>query len=371
MSTVSTRARAVVAPREPGPLKVEEILLPQPGPHQVLVEQTASGICHTQLHELLAPRAAPTLLGHESSGVVVATGEKVSHVAAGDRVMVTWLPRNSGAAGRAPEGAQVTLADGSPVAYQALFTWAEHTLVDEQFVVGLPAEAAGMPLDLASILGCAVMTGAGAVWRTAAVGRGESVAIFGAGGIGLCAVMAARVLGAEPIIVVDLIASKLDLARRLGATHVVDAGEEDAVEAIHRMTRRSDAWRIDRQPVSGVDHAFDCVGTGATLKQALSVVRSGAFGSGPGGTAVLVAALETTFGLNAVELLLSEKRVVGCLGGSCSPERDLPTLLDWYRQRALDLDALITDRFTLDQIGEATAALRAGEIRGRAILELG
>jgi Zn-dependent alcohol dehydrogenase len=363
---VTTPARVAVLPKESGPIRIEEILLPDPGPHQVVVKQSASGICHTQLHQLQAPRPAPSLLGHESTGVVLAAGSEVRHVAEGDRIVVTWLPRTPASASRPPGPTLLPLGDGTLAIALDVFTWADHTLVDEQYVVKVPAST---PPDVSAVVGCAVMTGAGAVLHTADVRRGESVAVFGVGGVGLCAVAAARVAGADPIIAVDLDDAKLELARLFGATEGVDASEGDAVVAIHQLTRRRDAVTLLRQPVSGVDYAFDCVGLEATGKQALDAVHAGALGAAPGGMAVLVAATSLDAKLNPVEMLLTEKRLVGSLGGSCQPERDFPTFLGWHRDGTLDLDALVTERYTLERINEATDALAAGRIRGRAILE--
>lgn len=361
-----TRARVVVLPREPGPLRIEEIELPDPGPHQVLVRQIASGICHTQLHQMQAPRLAPTLLGHESTGVVLARGHEVSHVREGDRIIVTWLPRSPDSARRVPPPTQIGLADGTQAFALDVFTWADHTLADESFVVKVPDD---VPLAVSAVVGCAVMTGAGAVLHTARVARDESVAVFGVGGVGLCVVAAARIVGASPIIAVDLDAAKLELARTFGATHGIDASKASPVAEIHGLTTRPGTYTLMRQPVSGVDYAFDCVGLAESGAQALGSVRTGAFGAAPGGTAVLVAATNMRAELNTVDLLLSEKKLVGTLGGSCRPERDFPVYLDWHRDGRLDLDALVTQRYPIDRIYEATEALAAGRIRGRAILE--
>ncbi|MYA18965.1 MAG: alcohol dehydrogenase catalytic domain-containing protein [Chloroflexi bacterium] len=176
-----TPARVVVCPQGPGPLRIEEVELPDPGPHQVVVKQLASGVCHSQLHQMHGPRERPQLLGHESTGIVLAAGSEVSHVREGDRVMVTWVVRKPDAS-RLPKMASLRLGDGSVAHSQNTFTWADHTIADEQFVVSLPDDA---PTDVTAIIGCAVMTGAGAVYHTAGVQRGESVAVFGVGGVGV------------------------------------------------------------------------------------------------------------------------------------------------------------------------------------------
>jgi Zn-dependent alcohol dehydrogenase len=363
---MSTRARVVVLPKDPGPLRVDEIALPDPGPHQVVVRQFASGICHSQLHQMHAPRDRPVVLGHESTGVVVARGSEVRHVEEGDKVLVTWVPRDAARNPRPPDPAVLTLEDGSQAVSQNVFTWGDHTLADGQYVVKVPESTAN---DVTAIIGCAVMTGAGAVYHTAGVKRGQSVAIFGVGGVGLCAVVAARVVGADPIIAVDLADDKLEFARRFGATHGVNASREDPVAAIHALTVRKDARTMLMQPVSGADFAFDCIGVRKTMEQILPAARTGHFGALAGGTAVLVGVPTTGLELDPIQLLLHEKKYIGSLGGSCHPDRDFPMFLEWHASGALDLESLVTARYRLEQINEATAALEAGQIEGRAILE--
>jgi Zn-dependent alcohol dehydrogenase len=361
-----TRARVVVLPGKPGPLQIVEVELPDPGPHQVVVRQFASGICHTQLHQMDAPRLMPSLLGHESTGVVLATGSEVGHVREGDPVVVTWLPRSPECASRPATPMLLPLADGTQAIALDVFTWADHTVADEQFVVKVPA---GAPPGPSAVVGCAVMTGAGAVLHTAGVDRGQSVAVFGVGGVGLCAVAAARAVGADPIIAVDLDPAKLELARRFGATCALDASGGDPVPRIHALTAQPDGHTVLKQPVSGVDYAFDCVGLAETCRQALGAARAGTFGVAPGGTAVLVAATSLQAEVNAVDMLLLEKSLAGTLGGACRPERDFPLFFEWHRQGVLDLEALVTERYAIERINEATDALAAGRIRGRAILE--
>jgi Zn-dependent alcohol dehydrogenase len=361
-----TPARVAVLPREKGPLAVIEMNLPDPGPHQVVIKQFSSGVCHSQLHQIHNPRVNPVLLGHESTGVVLAKGKAVDHINEGDHVMVTWVPRNQASTPRLAAAARLNLQDGTTALSQNVFTWADHTLVDELYVVRTSKETAK---DVTCIIGCAVMTGAGAILYTAGVKKGESVAIFGVGGVGLSAVAAARVVGADPIIAVDLADEKLAFARKFGATTTVNASKEDPVQAIQSLTQRTGSFDIRQLPVCGVDYAFDCIGLKGTMEQILPAVRSGTFGVSPGGTAVLVGVPQTTVELNAVDILINEKKYIGSIGGSCTPDRDFPLFLAWYRNGQLDLDALVTQRFSLDQVNEAVAALERGQIHGRAILE--
>ena len=362
---MGTTAQVVVLPQDTATLRVEEVDLPDPGPLQVLIKQFASGICHSQLHQMHRPRKFAQVLGHESTGVVLKAGTQVSHVTEGDVVLVTWVPRNAAAAGTPPVGVNIAISDGSAHA-DNVFTWADHTLADQQYVVKVDPH---IKTDVTAIIGCAVMTGAGAVINTARVQRGQSVAIFGVGGVGLSAVVGARMAGADPIIAIDLDDAKLDFARGFGATHVINAGSEDPVAAIHALTAKEDKFTFLKTPVSGADFAFDCIGLKQTMEQILPACRSGQFGVADGGTAVLVGVPMTNIELNSIDLLLHEKHFIGSIGGSCAPDRDFPRFLEWEDNGELNLDAMVTTRYRIDQINDATAALEAGEISGRAILE--
>jgi len=362
---MGTPARVVVLPQSTSKLRIEHLELPDPGPTQVVVKLFASGICHSQLHQMHRERQSPVILGHEATGVVQKIGSAVSHVAAGDIVLVTWVPRNAAAAAQPPVRATLQVSDGIAQS-ENVFTWADHTLADEQFVVKVDPD---IPRDVTSIIGCAVMTGAGAVINTAAVQPGQSVAVFGVGGVGLSAIVGAKVAGANPIIAVDLDDAKLEFAKKFGATHGINASKEDPVAAIHALTVKPDRFTIFQTPVSGVDYAFDCIGIRKTMEQIVPACRTGHFGAHDGGTAVLVGVPSTNVELNAMDVLLHEKHFIGSIGGSCAPDRDFPRFLEWERNGDLDLGAMVTQRFAIDDINEATAALEQGRIRGRAILE--
>lgn len=362
---MGTKANVVVLPQDTATLRIEELELPDPGPTQVVVRQFASGICHSQLHQMHRPRRNPVVLGHESTGVVLKSGADVSHVREGDTVLLTWVPRNAAAADGAPLTAQLDVSDGVAVS-ENVFTWADHTICDQQYVVKVDP---GIKKDVTAIIGCAVMTGAGAVINTANVQAGQSVVIFGVGGVGLSAVVGAKVAGADPIIAVDLDDDKLEFARAFGATHGINASNVDPVEAIHEMTRREGQFTIFKQEVSGADFAFDCIGIRQTMEQIVPACRAGHFGVCDGGTAVLVGVPTTPVELNAIDVLVNEKHFIGSIGGSCAPDRDFPRFLDWHESGALDLESMVTRRYRIDEINEATRALEAGEISGRAILE--
>ncbi|MBN1663435.1 MAG: alcohol dehydrogenase catalytic domain-containing protein [Deltaproteobacteria bacterium] len=176
-----TPARVAVVPKEKGLLSIVEVVLPDPLPHEVVIKQFSSGVCHSQLHQIHNPRETPVVLGHESTGVVIAKGSHVSHVKEGDSVMVTWVPRNKADNPQPTRPATLKLPDGTTAVSQNVFTWADKTIADEQYVVRIPDDTAK---DVTSVIACAVITGAGAVLYTAGVKKGESVAVFGVGGGG-------------------------------------------------------------------------------------------------------------------------------------------------------------------------------------------
>jgi Zn-dependent alcohol dehydrogenase len=364
---MGTPARVVVLPQAQNqPLRVEDLILPDPGPTQVIVKQFASGICHSQLHQIHRPRKRPVILGHESTGVVMKTGQAVRHVKEGDVVMVTWVPRDVAKAAGPPVRAKLEVSEGTAVTGEGVFTWADHTLADEQYVVKVdPA----IKKDVTSIIGCAVMTGAGAVIHTAKVQPGQSVAIFGVGGVGLSAVAGAKKAGANPIIAVDLDDAKLAFAKKFGATHGINAAKVDPVQEIHQLTLAKSGFTMAGAPISGADFAFDCIGIKKTMEQIVPACRSGQLGGMGGGTAVLVGVPTTPVELNAIDMLINEKAFKGSFAGSCSPDRDFATFLQWYQDGDLDLDAMVTARYKIDQINEAVHALENGKIAGRAILE--
>jgi len=259
----------------------------------------------------------------------------------------------------------VELPDGVVANTMNVFTWATHTIADEMFVVKV---GNGIDRESTSIVGCAVMTGAGAVMHTAEVQPGDSVAIFGVGGVGLSAVASAKMCGADPIIVVDLDDDKLEFAKGFGATHGINASEVDAVEAIRDLTRDETKFDILREPIAGVDYAFDCIGHAVTMRQISEAVRGGEFGIGKGGTAVLVGVPQTPIELDSMFMLLGERTYALSLGGSCTPAEDLPLFVDWHANGHLDLDSLVTTRYSIDQINDAVSDLENGRITGRAIM---
>jgi Zn-dependent alcohol dehydrogenase len=349
------KSKAAIQLEPRGPLMIEEIDIPDPRPGQVTIRNFASGVCYSQLHQLRNPDLPrPMGLGHEGSGVVTHVGKDVTHVKEGDHVISTWVSRVpiSGLPDSKPTGAtfhgQPVIADGD------VYTWSEHMVTSGDKVVPISASD---PTDISCLIGCAVLTGAGAVLHTAKVRAGQSVAVIGVGGVGLCAIGAAAIAGADPIIAVDLVDRKLQFAREFGATHGINASNTDTVDAIRAISP------------GGVDYAFDAVGAPTTALQILQAVRQG----GPradnqGGTAVLIGIPTSDVSVDLNQVLLYQRHYCGSLGAT-EPDNDFPLFLEWMREGKFPLEKLVTNRYSLEQADEACAALEEEHILGRAIIE--
>lgn len=336
------------------PLLVDELELPDPGFGQVLVKLYSSGVCHSQLHQMHdGGLGRPLLLGHEGTGVVSAVGQGVTHVKEGDKCIVTWVPRTPirGRPNWQPTGAKFR----GELAHGHVYTWSRDVLTTAELVVPIPEEH---PNDVSCIVGCAILTGAGAVLHTANVRPGESVAVFGVGGVGLSAIRAASLLEAYPVIAVDLAEDKLEFARSFGATHTINAsGNVDPVEAIRELTN------------GGVDYAFDAIGVRETCEQILPATRGGGMGAdNHGGMAVLIGIPPNEITLDPNQFMKEQKQYRGSLGATY-PDSDFPMYLRWHKEGKMPLDRLITRRYSLEQINEACADLHEGRILGRAIIE--
>jgi Zn-dependent alcohol dehydrogenase len=332
------------------------------------VRIAAAGICHSDWHfvtgDLTTP--LPAVLGHEGAGVVEQVGPNVTSIKAGDHVVLLWRAGcgrceycSTGkpalcSAGRAMRAAGMLLDNTSRLRGSAgevkhflgVSCFAERAVVPEMSLLPIGAE---VPLEIAALVGCAVMTGVGAVVNTAAVRPGASVLIIGAGGVGLSAVMGARLAGADPIIVSDLLPAKLDLARELGATHVLD-GADDLVASVREVTGE------------GVDYAFECIGNAGLLAQALKALRRA-------GTAVAVGLprADAEVSVNVVELVTQEKSLKGSIYGSTRHFGDIPRLIGLYQRGRLPIDRLLGRRYRLSEINDAYRALLNGEF-ARAVI---
>jgi S-(hydroxymethyl)glutathione dehydrogenase/alcohol dehydrogenase len=355
--------KAAVCYERNQPVRVDQVALDPPRRDEVRVRLAASGVCHSDyslVTGLLRGRL-PCVLGHEGAGIVEEVGEGVSHLAPGDKVVLSWvtpcgrcyfcrlakphlceLGERINKTNRMPDGTTRVHKDGQDLdVFSAIGTMAEFSVAPANAAVKLPPDA---PLDKCALLGCAVTTGVGAVFNTAGVIPGSSVAVFGAGGVGLNAIQGAVIAGAERIIAVDAQPSKLEMAKMFGATDVVDASKTDAVESIRALTEGR-----------GVDYAFEAIGTKRTVEQAFEATRKA-------GTCVVIGlgSIKESVSLNLFFLPLLEKRLLGCWYGSADVHRDIPRLLALYRAGKLKLDALVTRTYRLEEIDEAFAAMNAG-----------
>ncbi len=353
----SAKAAVLNGIREP--LAVETLAVRAPRTDEVLVRLGASGVCHSDLHAITGdlPMPLPTVLGHEGAGVVEAVGSGVRRVKEGDHVVLNWVPYCGGCwycqSGRAylcetgyvrAIGAEVFKRDDATVTqFAGVGSMSEYTVVPETAAIPIDKD---IPLDRACLVGCGVMTGVGAVMNTARVAPGEAVAVFGAGGVGLNVIQGAVLCGANPIIAVDLNERKLGFAKQFGATHVVNGGNGDPVDAIKELTDGR-----------GVDYAFEVIGRPEVVTQAFMATRRG-------GKAVVVGVppVSGMFELPGFLFPLAEKSLIGSLYGSADMARDVPRLLGLYRAGKLKLDELVTRRFRIEQVGDAFDALEKGEV---------
>lgn len=348
------------------PLVVEEVEIDSPQRGEVKVRMAATAICHSDIHFIDGERAAPPplVLGHEGAGVVEEIGPDVTLVQVGDRVALSLL-RQCGRCyfctigmpyhcegqfalateSRLRNRHGVSLRDGELGAS----AFAEEAIVDQSQLVIVPDD---IPLDRACLLACGVITGAGAVINTAAVRPGSSVVVIGAGGVGLNAIQGAQLIGANPIIALDTIPSKLAAAVQFGATHTIEVGKDDAVGAIRALTGGR-----------GADYAFVTVGTDTAVAAGFDVIRVA-------GTLVLVGlpAPGATVPFPIREFAWAGQRVLGSCMGSTRLSVDLPHYVELYRQGRLKLDELITQRYPLRRINEAIEAVRRGEARRNVIV---
>ena len=295
-------------------LTVGNVQIPDPRPDQVLVKLHSSGICHSQLHQMHNPDSpTPSLLGHEGTGTVIAKGSEVDHLKEGDLAIVTWVNRTP-IKGR-PTFPQTGVTYNEAPLNGATYTWGEHVLVRGGYVVKIPKQSNKYS---SSIVGCAVLTGAGAVLHTAKVKPEDSVAIFGVGGVGLSALIMAKILEAYPIIAVDISDEKLQFAKKFGATHLINSSKQDPIEAIHEITS------------GGSDYSFDTVGLRITNEQILPSVRGGGSGAeNIGGMAVLVGMPGKEMTLDPGHFMFHQRQFRGSLGATY-PDRDFSMYLRLY-----------------------------------------
>jgi len=344
------------------PLTIESVEIDKPWGREVLVRTVATGVCHSDLHVVDGlgrwPLDRPIVLGHEGAGVVEAVGSEVTTVRPGDHV-VACLSGFCGSCEQClgghpnlcvggvvtrPESARPRLSQTGEACRQfiGISSYAERMLLHENSVVKIDPD---LPLDRAALLGCGVLTGVGAALRTSGLEAGQTVAVFGCGGVGLAIVQGARIGGARQIIGIDVFESKLEMAKRMGATHVVDGSRDDPVKAVRALTGGA-----------GVDHAFEAVGNSKLVRQAIESLAIR-------GTATIVGVLPPDAMIEFPWMAIRpECRVQTSRMGSNRFRVDIPRYLEFYRQGRLLLDEMVTRRGRLEDINEAFRAMRAGEV---------
>ena len=342
------------------PLSIESVEVAAPGPEEVLVRTAACGVCHSDLHFVQGsiPGPSPCIPGHEPAGIVEAVGERVKLVAPGDHVIACTsmycgdcaqclrdhrhLCVNRRACRRGADEPPRLSQSGSEIyQFADLAGFAERMLLHQRAVVKIDDD---LPLETAALVGCAVMTGVGAALNTARVEPGSSVAVFGAGGVGISIIQGARLAGARQIIAVDLLDRKLETARHFGATDTLNATDGDVVRAIKKLSD------------GGVDYSFDAVGNVDLVEQCFYCL-------GPRGTATVVGAIPPDQKLQLIPgHFFLEKRLIGCMMGSNRFHLDAPRYLELYRQKRLDLDSMVSRHVALDDVEDAFRAMEAGEV---------
>jgi S-(hydroxymethyl)glutathione dehydrogenase/alcohol dehydrogenase len=359
--------KAAVMRANKAPLEIEDVMIDDPGPGEVLLATSASGICHSDLHVIEGdlPMPPPCVLGHEPAGIVEAIGEGVTDFVPGDHVIgciTNWCGVCKFCTGGRPylcpsqfngrpEGSKSRLIDskGDPIfQFANLSSFAEKMLCPERSLVKIRDD---MPLDRASLIGCGVTTGLGAALNTVHIPAGASVVIIGCGGVGLSALQGARIVGAGQIVAVDAHAWKFDLAKDFGATDCVDATDGDPVAAVQALTG------------GGADFVFECIGLVKTVQQAVAM-------TGRGGTTVLVGVVPLTemVPISAADLTLQEKKITGSYMGSNRFRFDMPKYIDFYLDGRLRLDEMISSRIKLDEVNHAFDLMRKGEAARQVII---
>jgi len=344
------------------PLALEEVELDPPGPGEVLVRIRAAGLCHSDLSVIDGnrPRPVPMVLGHEAAGVVEETGPGVTTLARGDHVVAAFVP-SCGHCGPCGAGRPAlcepgfaansagTLLSGSRRLHDAhgpvhhhlgVSGFARHAVLAANSLVRVPGD---LPFEEAALFGCAVITGVGAVVNTAAMPHGASVAVVGLGGVGLAALLAARMLEAEHVVAIDMNESKLAVARELGATATVNAADPQAVEKVRELTR------------GGVAFAFEMAGAARALELAYRVTRRGGSTVSAG-----LSHPDQRMSLPHLSLVAEERTIKGSYLGSCIPARDIPRYIEWYRAGRLPVNRLLSERIRLEDINGAFDRLAAG-----------
>jgi Zn-dependent alcohol dehydrogenase len=345
------------------PLKVEEVTLDEPQANEVLVKLVVTGVCHSDLHFMKGemPQPMPIVMGHEGAGIVERIGPGVTTLQPGDHV-VMMSAFSCGKCHFCGEGRPTKCVENLPIASMAtlpgggkrlrkgdqelhhlfgLACYAEYAVVHERSAVKIRDDA---PFEVICPLGCGVSAGIGAVINSAGIRPGESIVVYGCGGVGLSAVMGARLAGAGMLIAVDILDRKLEMAKELGADYVINASQEEPIAKVMELTG------------GGANYAIECIGNTDVMAQAFGSIENG-------GKCIItgMAPLGTTLNIQSYEFLLG-KTIIGCFQGDIKASVDIPRYVDLYMNGKLPLDKLITRSYSLDEINEAFGALERGEV---------
>ena len=353
----------------------DELEVREPGPGEVLVRLVASGLCHTDVSVIdgTIPWQAPAVLGHEGAGVIERCGEGVTSVRPGDHIVLSTISScgrcrmcNTGMPTRCRQSignrAEPFRFRGRPCAnFAATSTLVEYTVIKEAQAVVIDAS---VPLGSACLIACGVLTGAGSVWNSADVQRGDNTAVFGIGGVGLSAIQALVISGASRIIAVDTVAEKESLARAFGATHFVHAAGADVAQQIRAIVPFSADAVSGPFGAGGVDWAFECSGHPAALRAAIDALEWGG-----GAVAIGVPAQGTEVALPVNHMVHLDRKLIGARYGESKPHRDIPLVVDYYKQGRFKLDEMVTKTYVLDEWEEAVHDMHRGALaRGVLIL---
>jgi S-(hydroxymethyl)glutathione dehydrogenase / alcohol dehydrogenase len=341
---------AAVLEKINSPLSIEELTIPGLKLGQVLVKIAYSGICHTQLNEIRGLKGEdkylPHTLGHEGSGIVKNIGPTVSKVKIGDHVVLTWI---KGKGLDVPQ-TKYQKVDGTIINSGAISTFMEYVVISENRLVAINKK---MPLKEAALLGCAIPTGAGIIINTIKLSKGETIAIFGMGGIGLSALLAAKFQKAAIIIAIDVFDNKLDYAIKLGATNIINAKKQDVLSEILKITNKC-----------GVDYAVECAGKKESMEVAFKSVRDKngicvVTGNLPQGESIAIDPFD----------LIKGKKIIGTWGGETQPDINIPIFVDWFLNGKIDFKKIISKCYKLAEINEALDSL-CGGMPGRPLINM-
>lgn len=352
--------------REVGkPLEIEDVQISKPGPREVLIRTVAAGVCHSDLHfiEGLYPAQTPMVLGHESAGIVEQVGSEVDYVKPGDHVITCLsvfcghcemcltghlsLCQSAEVRRTAEEAPRLSKSEKPVYQFANLSSFAEQMLIHEHALVKIRED---MPMDRAALIGCGVTTGLGSVFHTAGVEPGSTVAVIGCGGVGLSCINGAAIAGAGRVIAVDMMDSKLEMAKTFGATDVVNGNNGDVVGQVQELTG------------GGVQYAFEAIGLKATAEQAFSMIRRG-------GTATIIGMIPVGVKIELTgSAFLQEKKIQGSMMGSNRFRVDMPRFIDFYLQGRLHLDEMISKRIALSEVNEAFKDMKSGAVARSVIM---